>query len=77
VTPDFLALAGSVPVPAGEAQRRLGRGHPQDPFHPRGQASVSAFVDTNILVRYLTGDPSAMAARPTAYLASVDEPCPI
>jgi predicted nucleic acid-binding protein len=34
---------------------------------------VSAFVDTNVLVRHLTGDPPAMAARATAYLASADE----
>jgi predicted nucleic acid-binding protein len=31
---------------------------------------VSAFVDTNILIRHLTGDPPDMAARATAYLAS-------
>jgi predicted nucleic-acid-binding protein len=30
---------------------------------------VTAFVDTNVLVRHLTGDPPAMAARATAYLA--------
>ena len=29
---------------------------------------VSAFVDTNILVRHLTGDPAGLAARATAYL---------
>jgi predicted nucleic acid-binding protein len=29
---------------------------------------MSAFVDTNILIRHLTGDPPAMAARATAYL---------
>jgi predicted nucleic acid-binding protein len=29
---------------------------------------VSAFVDTNILVRHLTGEPPEMAARATAYL---------
>jgi predicted nucleic-acid-binding protein len=29
---------------------------------------VSAFIDTNILVRHLTGDPAEMAARATAYL---------
>jgi predicted nucleic acid-binding protein len=29
---------------------------------------VSAFVDTNILVRHLTGDPPHIAARATAYL---------
>jgi predicted nucleic acid-binding protein len=34
---------------------------------------VSAFVDTNILVRHLTGDPSDMAARATAYLKSENE----
>lgn len=31
---------------------------------------MSAFVDTNILIRHLTADPPAMAARATAYLAS-------
>lgn len=34
---------------------------------------MSAFVDTNILVRHLTGDPPAMAARATAYLATGTE----
>lgn len=34
---------------------------------------MSAFVDTNILVRHLTGDPPAVAARATAYLASASE----
>jgi len=29
---------------------------------------VSAFVDTNVLVRHLTGDPADMAARSTAFL---------
>lgn len=29
---------------------------------------MSAFVDTNILVRHLTGDPAGMAARATRYL---------
>lgn len=31
---------------------------------------MSAFVDTNILVRHLTGDPPDMAQRATSYLAS-------
>jgi predicted nucleic acid-binding protein len=31
---------------------------------------VSAFVDTNVLVRHLTGDPADMAARATSYLRS-------
>lgn len=34
---------------------------------------MSAFVDTNILVRHLTGDPPAMAARATAYLRAGEE----
>ena len=34
---------------------------------------MSAFVDTNILVRHLTGDPPDMAARATAYLGSERE----
>ncbi len=29
---------------------------------------MSAFIDTNVLIRHLTGDPPAMAARATAYL---------
>ena len=34
---------------------------------------MSAFVDTNILVRHLTGDPPEMAARATAYLEAETE----
>jgi predicted nucleic acid-binding protein len=34
---------------------------------------LSAFVDTNILVRHLTGDPADLAERATAYLGSVRE----
>ena len=34
---------------------------------------MSAFVDTNVLVRHLTGDPPAMAKRATAFLASEPE----
>jgi predicted nucleic-acid-binding protein len=34
---------------------------------------VSAFVDTNILVRHLTGDPPKMARQATAYLGSASE----
>jgi predicted nucleic acid-binding protein len=38
-----------------------------------GSTPVSAFVDTNILVRHLTGDPPELAARATAYLAAETE----
>lgn len=34
---------------------------------------MSAFVDTNILVRHLTGDPPEQAARASRFLAAVDE----
>ena len=34
---------------------------------------MSAFVDTNVLVRHLTGDPAEMAARATAYLDAEPE----
>lgn len=34
---------------------------------------MSAFVDTDVLVRHLTGDPPDMAARATAYLARATE----
>lgn len=34
---------------------------------------MTAFIDTNVLVRHLTGDPPDMAARATAYLASETE----
>jgi predicted nucleic acid-binding protein len=33
---------------------------------------VSAFIDANILVRHLTGDPPEMAARATAYLRDAE-----
>jgi len=33
---------------------------------------VTAFLDTNILVRHLTGDPPEQAARATRYLAAAD-----
>ena len=34
---------------------------------------MTAFVDTNVLVRHLTGEPPAMAGRATAFLASRTE----
>jgi predicted nucleic acid-binding protein len=34
---------------------------------------MSAFVDTSVLIRHLTGDPPAMAARATAYLENESE----
>ena len=34
---------------------------------------MSAFIDTNILVRHLTGDPPKMAAKATRYLGSAPD----
>jgi predicted nucleic acid-binding protein len=34
---------------------------------------LTAFVDTNVLVRHLTGDPPAQAARATRYLQQADD----
>jgi len=34
---------------------------------------VSAFVDTNVLIRHLTGDPPAMAAKATALLREASQ----
>ena len=36
-------------------------------------APVTAFLDTNVLIRHLTGDPPAMARRATRYLENADE----
>ena len=34
---------------------------------------MTAIIDTNVLVRHLTGDPPEMAARATAYLETEQE----
>ena len=51
----------------------MGRGSPGDAPLPRDSEAVTAFVDTNVLVRHLTGDPPAQAARATRYLHQADE----
>jgi predicted nucleic acid-binding protein len=40
---------------------------------PRGVTKVRAFVDTNVLVRHLTGDPPFQAKRATAFLRASHE----
>ena len=54
----------------GQAWDCLGRGVAPYPPGTRGDPALTAFVDTNVLVRHLTGDPPAMARRATAVLAS-------
>lgn len=44
-----------------------------DATRPRRNATVTAFVDSNVLVRHLTGDPPAQAVRATRYLRRADE----
>jgi hypothetical protein len=41
-----------------------------------GSANLGAFVDTNVPVRHLTGDPPEMAAHATALLAGGDRLLP-
>lgn len=48
----------------------MGRGDPPNDDGAGLDPALSAFLDTNILVRHLTADPPDMAARATAYLAS-------
>jgi predicted nucleic acid-binding protein len=36
-------------------------------------ACVTAFIDTNVLIRHLTGEPAAQARRATAFLERADE----
>jgi predicted nucleic acid-binding protein len=50
----------------------VGRHPAGDAKGARAAASVTAFVDTNILVRHLTGDPPDQAAVASAYLAAAD-----
>jgi predicted nucleic acid-binding protein len=51
----------------------LGRSAPADPRGTGEGSSLTAFVDTNVLVRHLTGDPPAMARRATRFLAAAEE----
>lgn len=46
----------------------MGPGNQKRTREPGNEEEVSAFVDSNVLVRHLVGDPPEMAARATAYL---------
>jgi predicted nucleic-acid-binding protein len=45
------------------------RGRAPNPQRTRQASQLSAFLDTNVLIRHLTGDPPEQAARATAALA--------
>ena len=51
----------------------MGRGAASHPTEAERGAGVSAFIDTNILIRHLTGDPPDLAARATRFLQEADE----
>jgi predicted nucleic acid-binding protein len=51
----------------------VGWGDPPDEVGSSYEAALSAFVDTNVLVRHLTGNPPDLAARATAYLGTEGE----
>ena len=51
----------------------VGRGAPAHENRQRRGSPSSAFIDTNVLVRHLTGDPPELAARATAYLRTAPE----
>jgi predicted nucleic acid-binding protein len=51
----------------------VGRSACSYPPGPLCRSTVRAFVDTNVLVRHLTGDPPALAARATRFLRDADE----
>ena len=51
----------------------MGRGSPGDAPVPGSDGALTAFVDTNVLVRHLTGEPPDQAARATRYLQQADE----
>lgn len=44
------------------------RGPPPNPRGTGGSAALTAFIDTNVLIRHLTGDPPEMAERATSVL---------
>jgi predicted nucleic acid-binding protein len=51
----------------------VARGAPADAGGTGEAARLSAFLDTNVLIRHLTGDPPAQARRAYAFLAAADE----
>jgi predicted nucleic acid-binding protein len=48
----------------------VGRSPAHDTPRARGAPALTAFVDTNVLIRHLTGDPPEMARRASEFLAS-------
>jgi predicted nucleic-acid-binding protein len=51
----------------------VARGSATDTGGAGEDARLSVFLDTNILIRHLTGDPPVQARRASAFLAAADE----
>ncbi|HEY4098346.1 MAG TPA: type II toxin-antitoxin system VapC family toxin [Baekduia sp.] len=51
----------------------MGPGAARDASCACGVASLTAFVDTDVLIRHLTGDPPGQARRATAVLAEAEQ----
>ncbi len=51
----------------------MARGTPADAGGTGEDPRLSCFLDTNVLIRHLTGDPREQARRATAFLAAADE----
>jgi predicted nucleic-acid-binding protein len=51
----------------------VGPGAARDASRARGAASLIAFIDTNVLIRHLTGDRPAQARRATAALRDAEQ----
>jgi predicted nucleic-acid-binding protein len=51
----------------------VGRSAASNPSRPCATQALSAFVDSNVLIGHLTGDPPEMAARASAALRAADE----
>jgi len=56
-----------------EARHALAGGAPPDAGRSGEDARLSAFLDTNVLIRHLTGDPPDQARRATAFLERAEE----
>jgi predicted nucleic acid-binding protein len=50
----------------------VGRGRPADARSSRAGPALTGFLDTNVIVRHLTGDPPDQARRATRFLAEAE-----
>lgn len=64
---------GRCPRARGEARRRVAGGSAAFTGGAGEDPRVSVFLDTNVLIRHLTGDPPVQARRATAFLVAADE----